>query len=293
MASSLRNSKKAHSRRGRPKKLDQALIDKIVNAFEELKASSWEELAHTFGIDNVHLQTLRNNVTNEGYCKSMGCHGLWLTMEARQARLEFAGYYQNWGSEWRSAVFISCVEIELKANHAIKVHVDDKQQFCTRCLQNRTNKRKETLLYWTGVGFNQESKFALTHKRNEVPITLIEGILFSGKGFIRKPLLLREGRNMSLSKNNIAIPQSFDRSLEDLGMTIIRLPPCSSELNLAKDVLLHLKKNIQKCSCGSADDLTHIVSIEGDKISMRCINKLVDLMPSRISRVTLRGGKPA
>ncbi|KAJ5569124.1 hypothetical protein N7450_011610 [Penicillium hetheringtonii] len=82
MVSSLQYPNKAHSRRGRPKKLDQALIDKIVNAFEELKASSWDELAHTFGIDDVHLQTLRNNVTNEGYCKSMGCHALWLTMEA-------------------------------------------------------------------------------------------------------------------------------------------------------------------------------------------------------------------
>ena len=223
----------------------------------------------------------------------MGCHGLWLTMEARKARLDFAGYYQNWGSEWRWAVFVSCVEIEVKANHAVKVHVDDKQQYCTRCLQNRTNKRRETLLYWTVVGFNQESKFALTDKRNDVPITLIEGILFSGERVHSQALASPRRPKYVIIENNIAIPQSLDQPLKDLDMTVIRLPPCSSELSIAKDVLLHLKKNIQKCSCGSADDLAHILSIEGDKVSMRCINKLVDVMPSRIARVTLRGGKPA
>ncbi|KAJ5274020.1 hypothetical protein N7478_009145 [Penicillium angulare] len=99
MVSSLRRVKTVHSRRGRPKKLDQAQIDRIVNAFEELKASSWEELAREFGIDDVHLQTLQNSVTNEGYCKSMGFHGLWLTVEARKARLDFACFYQSWEIE--------------------------------------------------------------------------------------------------------------------------------------------------------------------------------------------------
>jgi hypothetical protein len=210
-------------------------------------------------------------------------------MEARKTRLDFADYYQNWGIEWRSAVFVSCAEVEVRANHVIEFHVDDKQQYYTRCLQNRTNKRKETFLYWAVVGFNQKSKFALTHK-GEDPITLLEGILFSEEGVhSQTPASLRRPKYV-IAENNIAIPQSLDRHLQDLGMTVIRLPPCSPELSIAQDVLLHLKKNIQKCNCRSADDPTHIVTMEGKKVSTRCINILVDM--SRIARVTLRGGKP-
>jgi hypothetical protein len=42
----------------------------------------------------------------------MGCHGLWLIMEARKARLDFAEYYQNWGTQWRSAGFVGYIEVE-------------------------------------------------------------------------------------------------------------------------------------------------------------------------------------
>ncbi|KAJ5111839.1 hypothetical protein NUU61_001469 [Penicillium alfredii] len=273
------------SRRGRPKKLDQKLIDKIIYTFESSKSRSWEQLAREFGIGDVHWQTLRNRVVNEGYCKSMGCHMLWLTMEARNARLSFATSYYAWRSEWRSVIFISHAEVELKENQASRVHVDKEQKYCFQCLQKRKSKRAKLFQCWVMVGFNRTPKLAFVPEKET-------------SGVKEQPSPRRIHREHSIphqqSPKHVVLdegattPQFFDGSYEN-GAEIIRLPPNSPELNIGQDVLSYLKNKIQKRTHGSTDNREFA---EAQNISIRCVNKLVDSMFSRIATVIAREGKP-
>ena len=84
----------------------------------------------------------------------------------------------------------------------------------------------------------------------------------------------------------LAVPKSGKGGYE-----IIHSPPCSHDLNVAQDVLLFLKKRIQKARFGNINDLKCGILKEWDCISVHRVNKLVNSMPTRLADVAKQDGR--
>ena len=266
------------SRRGRPKKLDQKTIENILCATQSSSSLSWDELFNHLGIENVHFQTVRNCLVNEGYCKSLDCQQLWLTLEARHARLEFAASYKDWRTEWRSVLFAAIAKFGLSPNGQPRADVSKDQQRCIHCQQDKKGGSSYGLQFWVAVGFNQRDPL-LFPAENDPSNPLSAGALALDQSFgesaANKSYLLLEGNftQATTNREKLAVPKLGKRDYE-----IIHSPPCSYDLNVAQDVLLFLKKRIQKARFG-------------DLISVRRVNKLVNSLPTRLADVVKRDGR--
>ena len=279
------------SRRGRPKKLDQKAIENILCATQRSSSLSWDELFNHLGIENVHFQTVRNCLVNEGYCKSLDCQQLWLTLEARHARLEFAASYKDWRTEWRSVLFAAIAKFGLSPNGQPRADVSKDQQRCIHCQQDKKGGSSYGLQFWVAVGFNQRDPL-LFPAENDPSNPLSAGALALDQSFgesaANKSYLLLEGNftQATTNREKLAVPKLGKRDYE-----IIHFPPCSYDLNVAQDVLLFLKKRIQKARFSDLDDLKSGILKEWDYVSVRRVNKLVNSMPTRLADVVKRDGR--
>lgn len=137
------------SRRGRPEKLGQQVVQRIISSYE---SSSFEEIIRHIGIEGVHLQTIRNCLTNEGYCKSINCQKSRLTTGSQQLRLDFATLYRTWNLEWRTVFFATTVQFDLSENHKTKIYINKGALLCTDCKDKRC--RASELQFWVIVGLH-------------------------------------------------------------------------------------------------------------------------------------------
>ena len=129
----IKNILKRASRRGRLRKLDQQTVEKMVQAIRKPNNCSHDGLAVDHTIPNVHPQTIRNHLINEGICKSLNCSKMWLTTEARSARLAFANAAVQQGIKWHSVLFTAAIDCEFSANSTVKL-LDRTRQFpCVEC----------------------------------------------------------------------------------------------------------------------------------------------------------------
>lgn len=267
---------------------------------------SWEELGAAVGITGVHLQTVRNQLINEGYCKSVACQRKWLTQDTMDARVAFAiAHEDNW--PWRSVLFSSFVSFSLGPSRKAKVAINDQQQerLCRECHRNRNRQRgqeRPAIHCWAIVGFDHKSPLIFfsslgdkrslcdrvtcrKHKTTQAQQPQIQ-LLSSEKRF-----LLVDDANESNLRHN-----SNDTLIQTLGegktLSRIVIPPCSPDLNIAHDVLLFLKKMVQR-RAGFRDekDLQAGVLEEWSRVSVKEINKLVDSMPRRVEDVIRKKGK--
>ena len=280
------------SRRGRPKKLDQTTIEKIIHAIQNSSSLSWDDLFSQLGIQNIHFQTIRNCLINEGYCKSLDCQQLWLTREARHARLEFAVSHKDWKIEWRSVLFVGTAIFNLSPNRQPRADINKYQHYCIHCQQDKKERSSYGLQFWAVVGFNQRSHFVFPVENGLInplaAVSLAVGQSSEQPATGKKQYILLEGNFTQATTNEgqLAIPELGKKNYE-----IIHSPPCSSDLNVAQDVLLFLKKKMQKDRFGDLDSFKSGILREWDCISSRRVNKLVNSMPTRIADVVRRGGK--
>ena len=225
------STRRITSRRGRPKKLDQKAIQKILCAIQS--SCSFNHL----GIQNFHFQTVRNCLINEGYSKSLDCQQLWLTLEARHARLEFAASYQNWRTEWRSVLFAAIAKFGLSPNGQPRTDVSKDQQRCIHGQQDKKGGSSYGLQFWVVVGFNQRDPLVFP-AQNDPPNPLSVLDQSFEEPATDKSYILLEGDSTQATRNGekLAVPNLGKRDYE-----IIHSPPCSYDLNVA-DVLLFLKK---------------------------------------------------
>lgn len=280
------------SRRGRPKKLDQSAIEKIICAVQNSSSLSWNELFGQLGIQNVHFQTIRNCLIDEGYCKSLDCQQLWLTVEARHARLEFAVSHTNWRTEWRSVLFAGRAIFDLSPNRQPRADISKDQQLCVHCQRDKKRRGSYGLQFWAVVGFNQRNQLVFLEEND--PANPLSAISLALDRSVEQPTtgkklyILLEGGFMQATTNGgqLAVPKLGKRDYE-----IIHFPPCSSDLNVAQDVLLFLKKKMQKGRFDDLDSLKSGILREWDCISVRRVNKLVNSMPTRIADVVKRDGR--
>ncbi|KKA24949.1 hypothetical protein T310_1028 [Rasamsonia emersonii CBS 393.64] len=298
-------------RRGRPKKVNQETINRMVQILEESRHSlslSWEQLGAAVGITGVHLQTVRNQLINEGYCKSVSCQRKWLTQETMDARVAFAIAHQNW--PWRSVLFSSLVSFSLgpSPSRKAKVAINDRQQerLCKECHRNRTKQRgqeRHAIHCWAIVGFDHKSPLTFfssvgdniplcemvtcrKHNNQAQQQPQMQSICSSEKQF----LLVDEANESNFRHNNDHLLQIHGESKP---LSRIVTPPCSPDLNIAHDVLLFLKKMVQKRALFRDEkDLEAGVLEEWGKVSVKEINKLVDSMPRRVDDVIRMKGKP-
>ena len=279
------------SRRGRPKKLDQKKIEEILCAAQNSNSLSWDELFNHLGIQNVHFQTVRNCLINEGYCKSLDCQKLWLTLEARHARLEFAVSHKNWRTEWHSVLFAASTNFGLSPNGQPRTDTSKDQQRCINCQQDEKGRGSYGLQFWAVVGFNQRDPLVFP-AQNDPFNPLSAGSLALDRSVDepatgQKLYILLEGDIMQAANGGrLEIPKLGKRDYE-----IIHFPPCSSDLNVAQDVLLFLKKRIQKARFGDLDSLKSGILKEWDCISVRRVNKLVNSIPTRLADIVKRDGR--
>lgn len=282
---------KITSRRGRPKKLDQTAIEKILCAVQNSSFLSWDELFGHLGIQNVHFQTIRNCLVNEGYCKSLDCQQLWLTLETRHARLEFAVSHRNWRTEWRSVLFAGSAIFDLSPSRQPRLHTSKDQQLCGHCQRDKKGRDSHGLQFWAVVGFNQRDPLVFLTE-NDPANPLPAGSLALDRS-VKQPAteqklhILAEGDFIPETTNarKLAVPKLGKSDYE-----IIHSPPCSSDLNVAWDVLFFLKKRLQKTRFSDLDSLKSEILKEWDYISVRRVNKLVNSMPTRMADVIKRDG---
>ncbi|KAL1961723.1 hypothetical protein VTN77DRAFT_1123 [Rasamsonia byssochlamydoides] len=284
-------------RRGRPKKFSQNTIDQMVHMLEEsCHTLSWEQLGNAVGVGGVHLQTIRNQLINEGYCKSVACQKKWLTAEAADARVAFAVSHQSWQNEWRSVLFSSHVSFGLGPSRKAKVIINEQQRLCEGCHRNKQRGQEQHVFHcWAIVGFNHKSPLIFYHPGNichrhatppcknqetTQPISPEKQFLLvkEAAGFSNEPDLRHE-----------LITQTHGESQQ---LSHIVSPPRSPDLNIIHGVLLFLKKRLQKRAFRDQNDLKAGILEEWNKVSIKEINKLVNSMPRRINDVIRKKGKP-
>ena len=95
MLSTLPPRKPGPGRTGRPPRLSQDLIQKMVKELSDPnceRAVDWQKLGHEYGHD-VHKHTIRRAMEKAGYKRCLGCYKGYLTAENRAQRLQFANDY--------------------------------------------------------------------------------------------------------------------------------------------------------------------------------------------------------
>jgi hypothetical protein len=80
--------------------------------------------------------------------------------------------------------------------------------------------------------------------------------------------------------------------MDSLNLPCLRNPETSPDLNIVKDILLLLKKRLQKRTISDEIQLKAAVLEEWDRITIKEINKLVDSMKLRMEKVLTRKGMP-
>lgn len=95
MLSTLPSRKPGPGRTGRPPRLGQDLVQKIIEEISDPNSErtiDWEKLGKEYGHD-VHKHTIRRAMEKAGYKKCLGCQKGYLTSENRAQRLQFAKDY--------------------------------------------------------------------------------------------------------------------------------------------------------------------------------------------------------
>lgn len=102
MLSTLPPRKPGPGRTGRPPRLGQDLIHKMIEEISDPSSErtiDWEKLGKEYGHD-VHKHTIRRAMEKAGYKKCLGCQKGYLTAENRAQRLQFAKDYLS-GPRWQ------------------------------------------------------------------------------------------------------------------------------------------------------------------------------------------------
>lgn len=293
-----RVSKKAE-RRGRPKKISDDLIQKMIQMLETSSGEvSWEELGHAVGVEGVHLQTIRNYMVREGYCKRISCQQKWLTRKLREARMQYALAHQHWQNEWRSVLFSDVVNFGLGASRKARVFNRKDERLCEDCMQSREEVDKSLFHCWAMVGYDYKSPLVFYNGSGT------GGAILSQQDYIThilrphvQPITSTRRVILLEDANGIYEHPSTGRSLvqaymDSLNLPCLRNPQASPDLNIVKDVLLLLKKRLQKRTINDEIQLRAAILEEWDKITTKEINKLVDSMKMRMEKVLLRKGMP-
>ncbi|KAE8386922.1 hypothetical protein BDV23DRAFT_133287 [Aspergillus alliaceus] len=287
----IRSIPKRASRRGRPRKLDQETVEKMVQAIGKPNHCPQDGLAMDHFMPNVHPQTIRNHLINEGFCKSLGCSKMWLTIEARSARLAFANAAVQQGVKWHSVLFTAAIDCGLSANGTVKLLDRTRQFFCDQCQREKSNRSCHTLRFWIAVGYNQKKSLTFFRAEDDAIKTLLEVLKIDRPA---NPLLSNPDQCILLESDELPkeIPtERSTKSLQEMGFSVIQCPPCSFDMNLAQDVLLYIKKSVQKLNINSPDELMIQIKRAWEGVSSHKLNRMVDSVPSRVSRVIQREGR--
>lgn len=295
---SARVSKKS-DRRGRPKKISDDLTKKMLMLLENSNGDvSWEQLGHSVGVDGVHLQTIRNYMIKEGYCKRIACQQKWLTKQTRETRMQYALAHHKWQNEWRSLLFSDFVNFGLGTTRKAKVFNRKDERLCEDCLQSREEIDKALFHCWAMVGYDYKGPLIFLGAEDNDISSMSQGDYISQIiqrhvqpiATVRRLIYLDNGswgyENSNGSQNLV------HTYLDSLQLPHIQNPPASPDLNILKDVLLILKKRLQRRSIGDQVQLKVAVLEEWDKITTKEINKLVDSMKIRMDKVLSKKGMP-
>lgn len=147
------------------------MIDQMVHLLEKYAHhQTWERLADAASLDKVHLQTIRNHLTNEGFCKSAACQKRWLTQEAVGIRVAFSIAHKHSRNEWHSVLFSSSVSFELKTNRKAKMIISHSERWCETCHRGKKSEGKRSEVRAT-VGYNLKCPLILhaTHNHRTTP----------------------------------------------------------------------------------------------------------------------------
>jgi hypothetical protein len=290
-------SKKA-DRRGRPKKISDEIIQKMIHLLEISDGDvSWEELGHSVGVDGVHLQTIRNYLIKEGYCKRIACHQKWLTKKARETRMQYALAHQHWQNEWHSVLFSNITNFGLGVSHKARVFNRRDERLCEDCLQSREEIDKSVFHCWAMVGYDYKSPLVFYNSEsNASPILSPQDYITQILGPHLRPIaatkpiiFLEDASGIYQHSGPSDIVQAY---MNSFNLHSIRNPEMSPDLNIVKDVFLLLKKRLQKRTISDEIQLKAAVLEEWDKISFKEINKMVDSMKVRMDKVLTRKGMP-
>jgi transposase len=285
-------------RRGRPKKISDETIQKMIQMWEQSAHSlSWEELGQAVGVEGVHFQTIRNHMVNEGYCKRIACQKRWLPHRAIEARLEYARAHEHWQNEWRSVLFSDEVHFGLWTSRKAKVISKRDEKLCEDCQESRGEQDTTSFHCWAMVGFHYKSPLVFFGSSDG------SGAAFTPEDYISRMVRphvqpVASTRRMLLLEGD-ALQDSTGRGhnavqvyMDSVHLARLRNPPCSPDLNIMKDVLLLLKKRLQKRVFRDESDLKAGILEEWEKIPIQDINKLVDSMKGRMEEVISKRGKP-
>jgi hypothetical protein len=293
-----RVSKKS-DKRGRPKKISDDLTQKMIMLLEKSNGDvSWEQLGHSVGVDGVHLQTIRNYMIKEGYCKRIACQQKWLSKRAQETRMQYALAHHKWQNEWRSMLFSDFVNFGLGTTQKAKVFNRKDERLCEDCLQSREEIDKALFHCWATVGYDYKGPliFLQTEENDLSAMSQRDYISQIIQPHIQPIVTVRRMiylDNASGGYENATAPQNMVHAyLDSLQLPYIQNPATSPDINILKDVLLVLKKRLQKRSIGDQVQLKVAVLEEWDKITTKEINKLVDTMKLRMEKVLARKGMP-
>jgi hypothetical protein len=290
-----RVSKKS-DRRGRPKKISDDLTQKMIRLLENSNDDvSLEELGHAVGVDGVHLQTIRNYMIKEGYCKRIACQQKWLTNHAREMRMQYALAHQRWQNEWRSVLFSDCVNFGLGTTRKAKVFNRKDERLCEECLQSREGIDKSIFYCWAMVGYDYKSPlvFLSTEDADHPVLSQHDYISQILQPNVQPIVSVKRFVYLDTGSTGQAPGQNMVHAyLESVHIPYLRNPEASPDLNVFKDVMLILKKRLQKRSIGDKIQLKIAVLEEWDKITTKEINKLVDSMNPRMEKLLARKGMP-
>ncbi|EED21648.1 conserved hypothetical protein [Talaromyces stipitatus ATCC 10500] len=273
--SKSRVSKKS-DKRGRPKKISDDLTQKMIMLLENSNGDvSWEQLGHSVGVD-----------------------GKWLSKQARETRMQYALAHHKWQNEWRSMLFSDFVNFGLGTTRKAKVFNRKDERLCEDCLQSREEIDKALFHCWAMVGYDYKGPLIfLETEDNDLSAMSQRDYISQIIQLHVQPIVTARRMiyldNASEVYEHATAPQNMVHAyLDSLHLPYIQNPPTSPDLNVLKDVLLLLKKRLQKRSIGDQIQLKIAVLEEWDKITTKEINKLVDTMKLRMEKVLTRKGMP-
>jgi hypothetical protein len=291
------NSNKKPERRGRPKKISDDVVQRMIQMVESSPGEvSWEDLGQAVGVEGVHLQTIRNYLVKEGYCKRTACQQRWLTRKSRETRVQYAISHQHWQNEWRSVLFSDVVHFGLGVSRKARVWNRRDEQLCDECLQSREEVDKYIFHCWAMVGYDYKSSLVFYGDGENSTLTQDEYISLILRPHLQpanagKRIVLLEPTSgiYENSRTGRSAVQSF---LESIQVPYTLNPPSSPDLNVVKDIFMLLKKRLQKRVISDESELRSAVLEEWDGITAKDINKVVDRMKGRMEKVIRRKGLP-
>ena len=161
-----RSKKEKYS--GRPRKLDDGTIQKMIKSLEghyKQRVESWDNLALQFGYDeeerpNAPLllaRTVKRYLNQAGYHKCRACQKSWINQNQADRRKAFCQCHQWPLWKWKMVYFLDECHFHMNSRHTDFVIRNNHKRYCSDYIQKRRRIAASQFSVWAMISINYKS----------------------------------------------------------------------------------------------------------------------------------------